>query len=403
MTYQYSPAGDLIRVIDPYHHTFETGFDTEHRQVWRRDRRGYRFHFEYDTLGRCVRAGGEDGTDEVRLEYVPEQRLTVVTRPDGGRWTYIYDAAGTVTRIIDPDGGIKQFNKDESGRVAEEVDPIGNVTRRVYDAADGVLGRVDPLGTFRPEGDETTGRPPHRVAANPVEWDLGDLLPAALIRVPEARDLEFAAIPPPIQRFLQPAPPGEAGDPVRETDEFGLLFRESFPDGTARRWNYDPNGNVTKYTDRDGSVTSFDYVSWNQLAAQTDGNGNRTRYTHSHARFTTAVTDPGGTLSEYGYDLKDRMTEVRRHGVVKETYQYDQAGNLIGKRDADGKPLLTIEIGLRNLPILPRLASREVQTFAYDNRGRYIQANTDTLSVAFKYDAAGRRTSRHPRWVWGSP
>ncbi len=360
--YQYDAAGNLARVTDPYGNVFQSRFDRDHRQTVRIDRRGYAFQFDYDAAGRCVRAGGHDGTDEVRLRYDPDLRLTVVTKRDGGDWTFFYDDAGVVTRILAPDGGIEQFNRDETGRLAEEVDPLGNKSRRVFSAAGAVVGRIDPVGTYRPSGDDSTGPSPHRVPANPAQWDCGD-------------------------RWLGIA----AEKPTRETDDFGLRFRETFGDGTNRRWVHDANGNVTKFVDRDGRATSYEFASWNMLAAETDALGGRVRYRYAPHRHVTACLDAGNTLSEYGYDACERLNEVRRHGIVKEKYHYDVAGNLTAKFDADGRRLLEIEYGPANLPVVRRLASGDVHEFKYDARGRYLAAKTKAFAVTFAYDDLGRR------------
>ena len=74
----------------------------------------------------------------------------------------------------------------------------------------------------------------------------------------------------------------------------------------------------------------------------------------------------GGTLSEYCYDLKDHLVEVRRHGVVRETYTRDAFGNLVAKHASDGRELLCLEIGPGNLPIKRTLASGDEHTFQYD-------------------------------------
>jgi RHS repeat-associated protein len=386
-SYRYDTAGNLIRVTDPYNHTFRYQFDSENRQLVRVDRRGYAFAFAYDDRGRCTLAGGEDGTDQVRLEYAPEHHATLVTRADGGQWLYLYDAAGIVTKIIEPDGAVRQFIKDEAGWVTEEVDPNGNAARRLYDAAGAVLGTVDPLGH---RSDEVSG-PKHRVAANPVEWDLGDLPTWSIIELPEEDWLAATGLDPAVRPFIRTRPRAALPGPTDERDEFGLLYRENFPDGTSRRWIYDPNGNITRYTDREGQPTSFEYASWNLRVEKRDTLGGRTRYRHAANRHLVAVTDPNGTLSEYGYDQKDRLIEVRRHAKVRETYQRDPAGNLIAKRDGDGNELLAFKIGSKNLPMVLRLGSGEVHTFIYDPQGRYLSAATSTFVVTFTYDDTGRR------------
>ncbi len=390
--YQYDGGGNLARVTDPYNNTVRYQFDPEHRQVRRTDRRGYSFRFAYDDLGRCVLAGGEDGTDEVRLQYAPEHNATLVTHIDGGEWLYLYDASGVVTKIIEPNGAVRQFVKDERGRVAEEVDPAGRVTRRVFDATGALLGTTDPLGFFRAKDDTDSGPPEHRVAANPSEWDLGDLPLWSEAEMPDASDLARAGLDPAAVVHVRTRTPGIAAESKVEYDDFGIRFRDTFPDGTTRRWVYDSNRNVTRYTDREGAATTVEYTSWNLPARMTDPIGGRVQLKYSPARYTTAVTDPGGTLSEYGYDLQDRLVEVRRHGMLREKYQYDPAGKLIGKWDAAGTELLQIEVGHNGLPSVRRLASGDVHTFTYTPQGRFLTAKTNQCTVGFEYDEFGRRT-----------
>ena len=78
------------------------------------------------------------------------------------------------------------------------------------------------------------------------------------------------------------------------------------------------------------------------------------------------MVDPNGTLHEYAYDQKDRLTQVRRHGVIKEEYKHDQADNLVEKRSGNGEVLLSFKIGPGNLKTVRRLASGENHHFEYD-------------------------------------
>jgi len=128
----YDPAGNLVELRDPYRNALRFGWDAENRMVSKTDRLGYTFRFEYDAEGRCVYSSGQDGQFEVRLRYLTAERVTMVTRGDGGLWTHFYSAQGTVTRVIDPYGGSREFQVDEMGRVVGETDPSGNVTRILY-------------------------------------------------------------------------------------------------------------------------------------------------------------------------------------------------------------------------------------------------------------------------------
>src|SRR5262249_30121443 len=146
MIYEYDAAGNLIVARDLYNATLRFHWDQQNRMTRRTDRRGYSFHFAYDEQGRCVHSRGDDGLLEVFLDYQPDFKTTFVRRGNGGQWTYLYDAAGTVTQITDPYGGATRFMVDEKGRVTEEVDPNGNITRLLYDGTGRHYARRDPLG-----------------------------------------------------------------------------------------------------------------------------------------------------------------------------------------------------------------------------------------------------------------
>src|SRR5438132_5181973 len=83
---------------------------------------------------------------------------------------------------------------------------------------------------------------------------------------------------------------------------------------------------------------------------------------------------------------------VRRDGIVRETYHYDAAGNLIEKRDGDGRTLLRIVPTPDRLIAQKELASGGVQRFAYDDEGRTLKAETNGIATEFAYDHLGNRT-----------
>ena len=52
----------------------------------------------------------------VVLRYRTEERVTEVTRSDGGKWTYHYNDAGSITHVTGPYGDVRQFIAGENGR-----------------------------------------------------------------------------------------------------------------------------------------------------------------------------------------------------------------------------------------------------------------------------------------------
>ncbi len=174
-------------------------------------------------------------------------------------------------------------------------------------------------------------------------------------------------------------------------DRFGHLVKEIGPEKTIRRWNYDANGNIHRFIDRDGSQYQFEYSSWNLLKHSIDPLGRRISFAYNSTEKITSLIDPGGTESKYRYDFKDRLVEIHRHGVLKEKYEYDQADNLIEKKDSEGHTLLSFEIGPGNLKKARHLASGENHYFEYDSLGRFKEIRTDDHVIQFEYDNWGNR------------
>lgn len=408
--YRFDEAGNLAEGVDAYRNAFSYRWDAQNRMTAKTDRRGYAFLFDYDAQGRCVRSTGQDGVEDVRLRYSPQEGITEVTKGNGGKWTYFYDESKVLIQIIDPYGGVRTFKNDDRGLPVEEADPNGNPTKTVYDEGGNPVGKVSPFGRYYKQGDEAPNPLEHRTPASSLQFELGDLLPDYTVSMPTWKSESIGSLPDPLLRHFQiiPRPQPEPGvdrleaeakaldqarPPSPVKDAFGRVFKESSPKGSPKAWAYDKNGNLAAFRDRDHAVWKYEYASWNHLAKEIDPLGRETKYAYNTSEKLTEVVGPGGARSQYDYDLKDRLVRVKRHGVVREEYLYDSADNLIEKRAGDGRTLLRMEIGKGNQLKARKLASGENHTFAYDESGRYVEAATATSKTTFAYDKySGERT-----------
>jgi RHS repeat-associated protein len=388
-TYSYDSLGRLDAVQDGYRQVIRYAYDKANRVIRKIDRLGYAFHYEYNRDGYCVATRGQDGLEDLRLDYRLLEQTTVVQRADGATRTFNYNAQAQVVQRIDPDGGATIFPVDEFGRLAGEIDPLGNVTSYVYDNRGSLTSTIDPLGYRRRYPADPSPHPlSHRQAATPLEWDLGNWCPTPTLRL-SASEL-VTTLPGVVQRgfFLDAAQGGES----KEVFDFqGLLIREDDTAGRHRRFGYDPNGNPRWRQDFDGQIERFAYGSWNHLEARSDALSRVTRYEYGANDQVTALVDPGGTRSEYGYDLCDRLALVRRHGKDRERYAYDPAGNLIAIHDAEGRPRVQREIARGNLIKRRVLATGEFYDYTHDERGRLLSIEGSHDRCNFSYAAHGQR------------
>jgi RHS repeat-associated protein len=398
----YHETGYLASGVDTHGNTFSFDYDQRGRVIRKTDRRGYSFIYQYDEQDRCVRSSGVDGLHDVQLRYMPDERATIVTKADGGEWTYLYDEQGTITRIIDPYGGARSFEVGENGRVTKEIDPNGNEFEWVYDASGAKLGRRSPFGELLrdPNVPVVPTARAHRIPRSPLEWEYGHLLRRDRIVPLRPGDPALRDVEPGIRERLWTTPAGVQPDDNgfdtrregnRSFDLAGLRILEHKPAHPPRRWLYDAGANARRYHDHDGSMHGYEYESWDLRSAHVDPIGNTTRYTHTSTGRVESVTDPGGTRTEYEYDLKDRLCRISRHGGFCEEYRYDEADNLVDKLDRNGDSLLRFEIGPGGAKIARHLAYGGTHRFEYDERGRYTKAATDDFETTFEYDALGQR------------
>ncbi len=114
------------------------------------------------------------------------------------------------------------------------------------------------------------------------------------------------------------------------------LTGEVNANGEARKYSYDPIGNITSVTDRDGTTQRYTYDKLNRRTQEEwlDLTGTVTRTitnTYNAAGELTQISDPDSTY-RYTYDLDGRMLSVSNQGTPNVpatvmTYGYDNVGN----------------------------------------------------------------------------
>ena len=402
ITYRYDAGGRLIGATDSYRNNVSFDYDPKSRMVRRVDQRGYAFIFTYDGAGRCIRAAGEDGVDEVRLEYLPG--VTIATLADGGQWLYEHPQ-GFLQRIIDPYGGQRRRELDDQAELALETDEAGRAFSIVRDLATAqAIGRQDSTGQLWPMG-QVPCAPAHYVPTTAREWEFGRILPPGY-GLPTRRALEMDWLPPAAIDELTPRPSSHPVDDAllerwRETtvrDHHGLPLRVERAGTAARRtWHYDQNGYWTRYTNFDGATWYRAFGSWNHLRELIDPLGSRTLLEHTPRERLARVTDPSGVVHGYVYDLRNLLAEIWRHGAMRERYLYDAGGELAEKSDARGRWLLRYERSNEGRHVVRTLASGERHELIY-TAARQLQAATITAAdgradtFGFAYNLVGQRT-----------
>jgi len=141
------------------------------------------------------------------------------------------------------------------------------------------------------------------------------------------------------------------------------------PLGASESFLYDPAGNLTRRTDRKGQVSTFVYDALNRLT-------------------TASYTDGSGV--SYRYDGGDRLVGVDDSAGGALTNTFDTLDRPLSQSTTLGTVAYAYDaLGRRTELTVPGLAPT---TYGYDENSRLKQIVRGTQATAVDYDDAGRRT-----------
>lgn len=340
-TYAYNGFGDLTRQVSPDSGT--TGFtvDAAGNRTTRTDARGITATYHYDALNRLTGIAYPDPNLDVGYTYdaapaaceasegFATGRLGHVQHAAGST-AYCHDRFGQVTRKVQTVNGVSQtlrYAYTAAGRLAELTYPDGSVVDHVRD----ILGRITQIGLTLP------GQARQVVVTDVTYAPFG---PATGWTYGNGRRLQR-----PVDADYRP-------QAVHDPSQGGLTLS----------FGYDVVGNITELKDGIGStgLAKYEYDTLGRLTQTQDGatstpieaytydaTGNRTSLTTSSG--TMAYTYPvdshrlvaidaaprsydsaGNTVSlesgELIYNDANRSSQLKRAGVVAETYKYNHLG-----------------------------------------------------------------------------
>jgi len=196
-------------------------------------------------------------------------------------------------------------------------------------------------------------------------------------------------------------------------DRMSRLAEARYPDGTTEKNTFDPEGNITSYTDRIGRTWRYRYKARQQMIKMIAPDGGAIKYDYTLADELCEVIDPNGNRTEYIHDLCDEVIAIRHNGFLVESYENDPEGRLLGKKDSRGNFLAAFTFDTGDEPVIRviKRADKKVESqlrydkheqllfakdeFAeierdYDPRGRIISERLNGHEVSHKYDEEGR-------------
>jgi len=426
--YRYDGAGQLIAVEDALGHSREYGYDDVGRLTLERDRAGGTYTMRYDAQGRCIESTGVDGYKQKRFVYEPG-RTTRVIDGLGLETLYQYNALGQVERRIEPNGATFVTEFDDAGRIAKEIDPLGATTTYAYDERGHLACKTFPNGArlaYEYDGDhqpakitepdgavwvlayergaltdvaDPFGRHVHYVrdqhnqligaqtssgqelsvrvndtwTEETIQDELGLIVRRKLDIYLNATRIENAR--------------GVAGS--AEYDQRGRIVRSTRPDGSARQFEYDPEGRLARLLDARGGDWRARYSPYGDCIEQVDPIGRTHRFSWDVEGRLTTIENPRGERARFAYDLGSNLSRIEHFDAGIEEAKYDLAARLVARKRPDGSELTLARDVVGNL-LGVKAGETELRSFQYDVCGSPLVANAPDSEVTLEYAVGGR-------------
>jgi RHS repeat-associated protein len=443
-------AGQPTFVQRPDGETLTLAYDPEGNVVRQTDSRGRQTRLRYAGMGQLVEHHDPTG-HRVRLRYDEELDLVAVENQAGDLHTFTLDRCGRVTQEKTFSGTQRKFLHDKAGRTLQvssgayrltklQRDPLGRIVRQIsqggnphvlaqpteetftYDELGALLSartpssdillERDPLGRivqeretlhaststvsvtsrYDPAGQrvERTTSLAHKThyawnAAGELtgvraDWDLGALV-GPLRALPQATLGSF--------------------DIKIARDPLGQELARRLPGGVVSRWDRDPFGRATQHRVLTGA------------SAQSPGTDVARRsyaWASPEEISQIATLDPASGVvraqSQYEYDPRGHLIrQLFSSGEVLERHS-DPAGNLFRTRDRSDRQYgpggvlrrangTDYEVDPDGFLIKKTLSDGAVWKYTWDAHGQLTEVlRPDKKTVAFTYDAFGRRTTK---------
>jgi RHS repeat-associated protein len=300
---------------------------------------GRRSTFTYDAKGNRLTQTDPAGNTTTYTYEPTFSQVTSVTNALGQVTRYAYDPQGNLTQITDPLGAVTQIGYNATGQPLSVTDPLGSTTRFEYDALGNLTATVDPLGNRTTRTYDAIGR-------------------LASLTDPLGRTTSYAY------------------------DLWDRLTAVTDPAGGVTAYGYDPNGNLTTVTDAKGQTLAFTYTVRDKLASFTDGLGRRETYQYDGMDNLVSVTDRKGQATTFTYDAANRRIGATYGDGSTTTYTYDAVSRVTEIADSVGG-FIRYAYGTFGC----------AQGCAGGAGDRVVLEQTPLGSIAYTYDALGRRTS----------
>ncbi len=426
--YNYSEAGDLIKITysDNSHETYT--YDNYHRIASHTNSNGnteYYFYdnavikeyvdfngntykFYYNSMNQLITTVKPDGTairkmynsagiqigeqyeDNSYVEYSLDKTGNVIRTTDGmGYATDIeYDGMDNIISVSNPLGNIVAYAYDKNSNNISVTDELGNITQYQYDCHNRLIKTIYPnektivyeydtdnniIKSISSEGQNITN-----------EYDVNNNLILTKDEYGSTTEYIYNTQNQPIKIIFD-----DGTYVLNSYDDKKLLIEQTDTTGKATKYTYDAVGNLIATTENDARTTQYFYDKNSNLIKIITPNGEVTTYEYNSINQKITETDALGYITRYEYDLRGNLVKTTNALGNEATTEYDYNGNVVAVTDYNGNRTIYVYDACNNL-ISQKVSDGGITNYIYDDKGQLIIiVNPLNYETTYCYDALG--------------
>jgi len=446
--YTYDPMDRITSVIDPLDGVTRYFYDLNGNLVMLADAKGNMIWYEYDDRDRLIEMTDQLGRGESYNYYRNAEILThgdtlkSITDRKGQTTTFSqYDAMNRIKHITYHDGSYTDYTYDIVGRVDYINDSVSGYIDYTYNdfgcsncsgrGTDRISKEVTPLGTIDYTYDKDGRRLSMTVVGQPVVnyvYDAAGRMTSITTKINNKSRTYTLAYDNGSRRTSLKIPVSLSNKYVTTTYNpydnanriKGIVVQGPSAQIENLLYEYDPNGNRTKFTrnaaqpSRD-AVTGASYDDANEMLSFSPATGSAKNITYDNNGNLLTVTNNCGT-STYTWDVRNRLTAISGYkpdcSTLTASFKYDAIGRRIEKTINgtttqyvyDGLDIIQEKQGgsvtanyIRTLNIdepLTRIKGSTVRHYVLDALGSVIALTDDSgvVKTTYTYDPFGHVT-----------
>jgi len=329
--------------------------------------------YRYNTKGKVTYIKDPRGAITT-LTYASNNVDLIVLQNGLGSITATYNGRHDIETLTNRQGKTKVFNYNIYGQIEYTIDNLGILTDFIYND-NHQLHQVVRAGILVAAYEyDTIGRVNAYTDANgyTLRYTYNNLDDLLGITYPDSTTTTFSRSPA-VPHLLDSA----TDQALRKTEykyNAHKQLREIYdPEAGYTRFTSDSAGNIKELVDPNTNSTSFGYNKDNQITSKTFADGS--------------------LAASFSYTNR-RLTWSKNARGIETRYTYDRNGNLLTIQYSDATPAVTMTYDAFNRPIrIEDGLGVHIRTYDANSRPKTIDGPWANDTLAFDYDALGRRTS----------